>query len=101
ARRSSDLASKYKVFPLDSTLALRLAVPRPQMSAPRDKYIYYPGTGEVDGSNTADIRNRSHSITADVEIGKGGAQGVLLANGCSFGGYSFFINKDQKLQYSH
>ena len=71
------------------------------MSAPRDKYVYYPGTGEVDGSNAADVRNRSHAITAEVEIPKGGAKGVLLANGGTFAGYSFFITKDQKLQYSH
>ena len=55
----------------------------------------------MDGSNAADVRNRSHTITADVEIGKDGAKGVLLANGGTFAGYSFFINKDQKLQYSH
>jgi arylsulfatase A-like enzyme len=94
-------ASKYKVFPVDSSLQMRLATPRPQMSAPRDKYIYYPGTGEVDGSNAADVRNRSHKISADVEIPKDGAKGVLIANGGTFAGYSFFINKDQKLQYSH
>jgi len=94
-------ASKYKVFPVDSSLQLRLITPRPQMSAPRDKYIYFPGTGEVEASNAADVRNRSHSIAAEVEIPKQGARGVLLANGSTFGGYSFFINKDQKLQYSH
>src|SRR5207244_10559518 len=70
-------ASKYKVFPVDSSLQLRLITPRPQMSAPRDKYVYYPGTGEVDGSNAADVRNRSHTISADVEIPKDGAKGVL------------------------
>jgi arylsulfatase len=94
-------ASKYKVFPVDSTLQQRLVSPRPLMSAPRDKYVYYPGTGEVDGSNAADVRNRSHTITADVEIGKNGAAGVLIANGGTFAGYSLFINKEQKLQYSH
>src|SRR5262249_7278381 len=40
-------------------------------------------------------------ITAEVEIPKEGAQGVLLAHGSSFGGYSFFVNKDQKLQFSY
>jgi arylsulfatase len=94
-------ASKYKVFPVDSSLQLRLVTPRPQLSAPRTTYVYYPGTGEVDGSNAVDVRNRSHSITAEVEIGKEGARGVLLANGGTFAGYSFFITKDQKLQYSH
>jgi arylsulfatase A-like enzyme len=94
-------ASKYKVFPVDSSLQIRLITPRPHMSAPRDKYAYFPGTGEVESSNAADVRNRSHAITAEVEIAQGGAQGVLLAHGSSFGGYSFFINKDQKLQYSN
>ncbi len=94
-------ASKYKVFPLDASTVMRLLTPRPELSAPRLKYVYYPGTGEVDGANAADVRNRSHTITAEVEIPKDGAKGVLLANGGTFGGYSFFINKDQKLQYSH
>ncbi len=94
-------ASKYKVLPLDGRGIERLATPRPEMSSPRNKYVYYPGTGELESSNAADVRNRSYSITADVEIPKGGAQGVLLAHGSSFGGYSFFVNKDQKLQFSY
>jgi arylsulfatase A-like enzyme len=94
-------ASKYKVFPLDGTTVMRLMTPRPQMSAPRDKYVYYQGTGEVDTATAADVRNRSYSITAEVEMGKEGAQGVLLAHGGTFGGYTFFINKDQKLQFSY
>src|SRR5262249_11819879 len=64
-------------------------------------YVYYPGTGEVEASNAVDIRNRSYSITAAVEIPKEGAQGVLLAHGSSFGGYTFFVNKEQKLQFSY
>jgi arylsulfatase len=94
-------AQKYKVLPLDSSSIQRLATPRPQMSAPRDRYVYYQGTGEVEAANAVDVRNRSHSITADVVIPKGGAQGVLLCNGGSFGGYTFFVNKDRKLQFSH
>ncbi|MFO0965105.1 MAG: arylsulfatase [Gemmataceae bacterium] len=95
------MASKYKVLPLDGRGIERLETPRPEMSGPRDKYVYYPGTGEVEASNAADVRNRSYSITADVVIPKGGAEGVLLAHGSSFGGYTFFVNKDKKLQFSH
>jgi arylsulfatase len=94
-------ASKYKVLPLDGRGIARLATSRPEMSAPRDKYVYYAGTGEVEASNAVDIRNRSYRITADVEIPKKGAEGVLLAHGSSFGGYSFFVNKDRKLQFSY
>src|SRR5262249_29984704 len=81
-------ASKYKVLPLDGRGIERLATPRPEMSAPRDKFVYFPGTGEVEASNAADIRNRSYRITAEVEVPKEGAEGVLLAHGSSFGGYS-------------
>jgi arylsulfatase A-like enzyme len=95
------MANKYKVLPLDGSSVERLAAPRPQMSGPRSKYVYFPGTGEVEAANAADMRNRSFSITADVEVPKGGAQGVLLAQGGMIGGMTFFVNKDQNLQFSH
>ena len=44
--------------------------------------------------------NRPHSITADVTISDGGAEGVLLAQGGVSGGYVLYV-KDGKLQYSH
>jgi arylsulfatase len=95
------MASKYKVLPLDGRGVERIATPRPEMSAPRDKYAYYPGTGEVEASNAVDVRNRSYRITADVVVPKDGTQGVLLAHGSSFGGYTFFVNKDRRLQFSY
>lgn len=93
-------ASKYKVLPLDGRGIERLETPRPEMSGPRDQYVYYQGTGELESSNAVDVRNRSFSITAEVEIPKAGAEGVLLAHGSSFGGYTFFV-KDSTLRYSH
>src|SRR5215831_2619611 len=92
-------ASKYKVLPLDGRGIERLATPRPEMSGKRDKYVYYPGTGEVESSNAADMRNRSYSITAEVDVPKDGAQGVLLAQGGFIGGQTFFVNKEGKLQF--
>ena len=44
--------------------------------------------------------NRPHSITADVEIPDGGAEGVLLCQGTATGGYSLFV-KDNTLHYVH
>ncbi|NIT58099.1 MAG: arylsulfatase, partial [Aliifodinibius sp.] len=46
------------------------------------------------------IFNRPHSITANVEIPVGGAEGVLLAQGGVAGGYVLYI-KDKKLHYIH
>jgi len=95
------MASKYKVLPLDGRGVERFLDPRPEMSGPRSKFVYFPGTGELQTNNAVDTRNRSFSMMAEVEIPKGGGQGVLLAHGGMIGGYTFFVNKDQKLQYSH
>ena len=46
------------------------------------------------------VLNRPHSITADVEIPDGGAEGVLLCHGGNSGGYTFFV-KDRRLHYVH
>lgn len=95
------MASKYKVLPLDGRGVERLATPRPEMSSPRNKYVYFPGTGEIEGSTAVDIRSRSYTITAEVDVPNGGAEGVILAHGSSFGGYTFFVDKDRKLRFSH
>ena len=41
------------------------------------------------------IRNRSYSVTADVEIPKGGANGVIIAQGGRFGGWSLYLKDGQ------
>jgi arylsulfatase len=46
------------------------------------------------------VRNRSHTITAEVSIPAGGAEGILLAQGSSFGGYALFV-KGGRLHYVH
>jgi arylsulfatase len=46
------------------------------------------------------VLNRSHSITADVVVPDEGAEGVLLAQGGRFAGYSLFV-KDDRLHYVH
>jgi arylsulfatase len=93
-------ASRYDVLPLDGRSTLRAMEPRPRMTDPRDRYVYYPGAGEVGSSVAANVLNRSFAITAEVEIPAGGAEGVLLAQGGTFAGYSLFV-KDDRLHYAH
>ena len=62
-------AGKYKGFPLDDRSALEiLTTPRPQMTKPRERYVYYPDTAEIPESQAVNIRNRSFAIRAEVEI---------------------------------
>ena len=93
-------AGKYNVFPLDSRGVLRFADERPQLTQERTNYVYFPHTQAVPENAAVKVLNRAHSVTADVEIQKGGAEGVLLSHGGNVGGYSLFI-QDKKLHYVH
>ncbi|MBI3227548.1 MAG: arylsulfatase [Mycolicibacterium cosmeticum] len=92
-------AGKYNVLPLDSRGTMRFADPRPQISTDRDRYVYFPGTQIVPENVAVKTLNRSHRITADVELRAGDA-GVLVCHGSNVGGYTFFV-KDGRLHYVH
>jgi arylsulfatase len=86
-------AAKYQVFPLDNTLATRLITPRPSVTAGRNVFTY---SGELTGVPMGDapsILNASYTITAEVDIPQGGAEGMLVTQGGRFGGWGFYLLK--------
>ena len=92
-------AEKNHVLPIDDRSPLvQLTLPRPSDEAPRERYIYYPGTAPVPEGVAANVRGRSYKILADVEITDAGCSGVIFAHGSRFGGHALFI-KDKKLHY--
>jgi arylsulfatase len=91
-------AGKYKVLPVDSRGTLRFADPRPQIAPARNSCTYYPGTQMVPINACPNVLNRPHSITADVEIPKGGAEGALFSAGDVQGGFSLYV-QNGKLHY--
>lgn len=91
-------AGKYNVLPVDSRGVMRFADERPQIAVTRTSYTYYPGTQMVPINAGPNVLNRPYSLTADVEIPKGGAEGALLSAGDVQGGFSFYV-QDGKLQY--
>jgi arylsulfatase len=93
-------AGKYKVLPLDGSVMQRFATERPRLTKDRSQYTFYPNLSVVPIGSTPAVFNRPHSITAEVDIPAGGAQGVLLAQGGVAGGYVFYV-KDNKLHYIH
>ena len=93
-------AGKYDVMPVDGSGVARMAGEKPLIAAPRDRFIYYPDTQSVPFFAGARVLNRPHSITADVEIPEAGAEGVLLAQGTSAGGFTLYV-KDSRLHYTH
>ena len=93
-------AGKYNVLPLDSRMQLRMAERKPGARPPGNRVVYYPGGAPQFEYTAVNLKNRSHTITAEVEIPDGGAAGVLLAHGSWFSGYSLYV-KDARLVYVH
>jgi arylsulfatase A-like enzyme len=92
-------AGANNAFPLDDRSPLEiLTTPRPQLSAPKDRYVYYPDTAAVSEWQAVNTRNRSFSIGALVDIPAPGAEGVLFAMGARFGGHALYV-KDNRLHY--
>ncbi|MGZ5129168.1 MAG: arylsulfatase [Actinomycetota bacterium] len=93
-------AGTYGVMPIDGSGLPRMISEKPQVAPPRDRYVFRPGTESVPFFAGPKVLNRPHSITADVEIPEGGAEGVLLCQGTSAGGYTLYM-KGGKLRYAH
>ena len=91
-------AGRHNVLPLDDRGIVR-SIEQPVLNRPRAVVTYYPGMSSVPRSNMLNFRGRSYSITADVEIPAGG-EGVLVALGGRFGGFSFFVQKS-RLSYAY
>jgi arylsulfatase len=86
-------AQKYQVFPLDNSILSRLLTPRPSATAGRTEFSY---SGEISGIPDGSAPNtlgKSYSITAEVEIPQGGAEGMLNTEGGRFGGYGLYLLK--------
>ena len=92
-------AGQYGALPLENRSALEiLTTDRPQLTKPRNRYVYYPGTAEVPESVAPNIRNRSYTVAVEVTIDTPDAAGVLFAHGARFGGHALYV-KDGKLKY--
>jgi arylsulfatase len=88
-------ARKYNVLPLDNSTLARWNTPRPSLTAGRTVFSY---SGELIGtpaSAAPDILNKSYSITAEVDIPEGGAEGMIVTHGGRFGGYGLFLSKGE------
>ena len=86
-------AKKYNVLPLDNTTLARWNTPRPSLTAGRTEFTYSGELTGVPDSAAPNILNKSYTITAEVEIPKGGGEGMIVTEGGRFGGYGLFLSK--------
>ena len=88
-----DEAKKYQVLPLDASVAARVVAPRPNITAGRTEFVYtQPMVGLPQGDSPF-LLNASYTITADIEVPAGGAEGMILTSGGRFAGYGFYLLK--------
>jgi arylsulfatase len=86
-------AEKYQVFPMSASVAGRVVAPRPNITAGRTKFVYkHPMVGLPQGDSPA-LLNSSYTITADITVPEGGAEGMILTSGGRFAGYGFYLLK--------
>jgi hypothetical protein len=86
-------ARKYQVFPMDASVAARIVAPRPNITAGRTEFVYtQPMVGLPQGDSPG-LLNSSYTITADIDVPQGGAEGMILTSGGRFAGYGFYLLK--------
>jgi arylsulfatase A-like enzyme len=88
-------AKKYDVLPLDNSTLARWNTPRPSLTAGQTVFTYSGELTGVPASAAPSILDKSYSITADVEIPEGGAEGMIVTQGGRFGGYGLFLRKGE------
>jgi len=87
-------AVKYSVLPIDDRLLERIVaenVGRPDLMNGRTSLTVYPGMTGMSENVFINVKNHSHSITANVDIPKGGASGAIIAQAGRFGGWSLYL----------
>jgi len=96
-------AKKNNVYPFDDRGAGRLAVPKPSPGGAdpaRTKFTYYAGTSRLAETAAPNTKNRSHRISAVIEMPKTGGQGVIVAEGGKSSGFALYV-QDNNLVYHY
>jgi arylsulfatase len=86
--------AKHQVLPLDASVATRLVAPRPSAAAGRRLFTYSGETVTgIPHGDAPNLLNTSYTITADIDVPQGGAEGMIQTNGGRFGGYGLYLLK--------
>jgi arylsulfatase len=88
-------AIRNHVYPLDDRRAERFDAAiagRPDLMGPRTSLTLYEGMSGIAENAFINIKGRSHTITAEIEVPAGGAEGVIIAQAGRFAGWSLYMN---------
>jgi arylsulfatase A-like enzyme len=96
-------ASKYNVFPLDDRRVERFnpdLAGRPQLIHGRSQLLFR-GMGRLSENSVVVIKNKSHAVTAQVVVPHRGANGVIVAQGGAFGGWTLYATDGGRPAYCY
>jgi arylsulfatase len=95
-------ATKYNVLPIDDRGAERLnpeVAGRPTLIHGNSQ-LFYSGMGRLSENSVVSIKNKSFSVTAEIDVPEAGANGVIIAQGGRFGGWCVYA-KDGKAKFAY
>jgi arylsulfatase len=87
--------ARYQVLPLDGTAGARFVYPRPSFSAGRTVFKYSGQPVRIPNGTQPSLLNTSYTITAEIEVPQGGADGMIINEGGRFGGYGMYLLKSK------
>jgi arylsulfatase A-like enzyme len=95
-------ATRYNVLPLDDRVAERLnpdLAGRPVLIKGKSQLLF-GGMGRLSENSVVSVKNKSHSVTAEIDVPASGAEGVIIAQGGNIGGWVLYT-KGGKLKYCY
>ena len=95
-------AARYNVLPLDDRFVERNnpdLAGRPQLAWGTSQFLF-GRTGRLNEWSLISIKNKSHAVTAEIEVPPAGAEGVIVSQGGRFGGWSLYA-KGGRLMYCY
>ncbi len=95
-------ATRYKVLPLDDRVGERMnsdTAGRPTLIRGNTQLLF-GGMGRLSENCVLNLKNKSHSVTAEIDVPKSRAEGVIVAQGANIGGWSLYA-KGGKLKYCY
>jgi arylsulfatase A-like enzyme len=94
-------AAKNHVYPLDDRGTGRLVTPKPTPYDPkRTDFTFYAGAIRLAETASPNTKNKSHSITAEIEMPDSGGEGIIVASGGGSAGYALYV-QNGKLVYHY
>lgn len=95
-------ATRYKVLPIDDRVMEKMnpdTAGRPVLIKGKTQLLF-AGMGRLSENCVLNLKNKTHSVTAQIVVPENGAEGVIVSQGANIGGWALYA-KDGKLKYCY